>query len=110
MVKSPEKTQRLTEVSTVLVVIAHIVLALGIIMVFSWPLFGLAFGFVAAMLYISLLVIAEVFRKMATPQIVDPGLDSRTLRRRKIFRIVRYAILALLGALIIISYAKSALK
>lgn len=60
-----EKSKPLATVATVLSIIAHVILVLGIIAMFILPLIGLAIAFDAAIVYIFFIALAGIFRHLA---------------------------------------------
>lgn len=92
-----KKAKQLKTVGDITSVIAHIVLALSILSVFTLPLIGLAIGFVGIVLYIMLLAVAELARQSSYRLSgIDIRNDPDVMKKKRRDKITRSILLVFL--------------
>lgn len=100
-----EKSKRLMRTGTIFSVSAHVILAFGIITIFTLPILGLAIAFSAVFIYFFLLAAAELFRQLANNAAgVQATMSQEFVRKRNRDRIIRYIFIGFLVGVMVVFY------
>jgi hypothetical protein len=92
-----EKSKTLQKIGNITSIVAHVLLGIGVLALFTVPLFGIAIAFAAIVLYAIALVLAETLRRMSLRMAGETEtLDYDTLRRKKRDRVTGSILLGFL--------------